>query len=415
MTQAESRPPEEGARNRERYALIGAGPMGLAMAKTLVEQGVPFQGFELHSDVGGLWDIEGPRSTMYETAHLISSKRMTEFADFPMEESVAEYPSHRELKTYFQRFADHFDLRKHFLFETEILRTEPLGGSGEGWRVAWRDKTGETHEDIFAGVVIANGTLSTPNMPRFKGSFAGEMIHSSAYRHPSQFDGKRVLVVSNAAGFPHAALIEKYTRLGYDFAAEDIITSRATLLAGLDARRALHWGLMATPRAGLRDLEGLHLTYLEEDPGAYEAVDGFLLIGSAVWTEPRQELLEAALRRHPRPVLVGNPDIVAPRETGFSPEPGHFAHRLAEQTGIAPEFFGKPFRNIFDLAFARLGEVDRSRIVMVGDSTHDLIAGRSAGMQTVAVLTGLAEAAVLAPYADAVLPDIGHLPAWLAG
>ena len=36
-------------------------------------------------------------------------------------------------------------------------------------------------------------------------------------------------------------------------------------------------------------------------------------------------------------------------------------------------------------------------------------------MQTVAVLTGLAEAAVLAPYADAVLPDIGHLPAWLAG
>ncbi|MDD9745934.1 MULTISPECIES: HAD-IIA family hydrolase [Marinovum] len=193
--------------------------------------------------------------------------------------------------------------------------------------------------------------------------------------------GKRVLVVSNAAGFPHAALIEKYTRLGYDFAAEDIITSRATLLAGLDARRALHWGLMATPRAGLRDLEGLHLTYLEEDPGAYEAVDGFLLIGSAVWTEPRQELLEAALRRHPRPVLVGNPDIVAPRETGFSPEPGHFAHRLAEQTGIAPEFFGKPFRNIFDLAFARLGEVDRSRIVMVGDSLHtDILGAQTAGL-----------------------------------
>ena len=35
-------------------------------------------------------------------------------------------------------------------------------------------------------------------------------------------------------------------------------------------------------------------------------------------------------------------------------------------------------------------------------------------MQTVAVLTGLAETAQLAPYADVVLPDIGHLPAWLA-
>ena len=60
------------------FALIGAGPSGLAAAKTLLEQGINFQGFELHSDVGGLWDIDGPRSTMYETAHLISSKRMTE-------------------------------------------------------------------------------------------------------------------------------------------------------------------------------------------------------------------------------------------------------------------------------------------------------------------------------------------------
>lgn len=33
---------------REQYALIGAGPMGLAMAKVLTEQGIPFQGFELH-------------------------------------------------------------------------------------------------------------------------------------------------------------------------------------------------------------------------------------------------------------------------------------------------------------------------------------------------------------------------------
>src|SRR5690554_1713396 len=109
MKHTEIRAPEAGTRNRDRFALIGAGPMGLAMAKTLVEQDIPFQGFELHSDVGGLWDIDGPRSTMYETAHLISSKKMTEFADFPMDEDVAEYPSHRELKTYFRRFADRFD------------------------------------------------------------------------------------------------------------------------------------------------------------------------------------------------------------------------------------------------------------------------------------------------------------------
>jgi len=52
---------------------------------------------------------------------------------------------------------------------------------------------------------------------------------------------------------------------------------------------------------------------------------------------------------------------------------------------------------------------------MVGDSLHDLHAGRAAGMQCVAVLTGVAEAAELGPAADIVLPDIGHLAAWLRG
>lgn len=65
------------------------------------------------------------------------------------------------------------------------------------------------------------------------------------------------------------------------------------------------------------------------------------------------------------------------------------------------------------LAFASAMALDPARIVMVGDSTHDLIAGRAAGMQTIGVLTGPAQAADLAPLADAVFPDIGHIPGWL--
>ena len=65
------------------------------------------------------------------------------------------------------------------------------------------------------------------------------------------------------------------------------------------------------------------------------------------------------------------------------------------------------------LAFARAMGLDSSSAVMVGDSRHDLQAGRAAGMRTVAVLTGVATAADLAPHADAVLADIGALPAWL--
>jgi HAD superfamily hydrolase (TIGR01450 family) len=194
--------------------------------------------------------------------------------------------------------------------------------------------------------------------------------------------GKRFLIVSNAAGFPHATLEAKYARLGYSFAPEDIITSRGALLAAMGKAPNVHWGLMATRSAGLGDLEGLRLTYLEEDPAIYRDVDAFLMIGSAAWTEQRQALLEAALQDHPRPIWVGNPDMVAPRETGFSIEPGHFAHRLADRTGITPQFFGKPFANIFDLAFQRLDpQISRARIVMVGDSLHtDILGAQAAGV-----------------------------------
>lgn len=65
------------------------------------------------------------------------------------------------------------------------------------------------------------------------------------------------------------------------------------------------------------------------------------------------------------------------------------------------------------LAFTRAVDVLPAQVAMVGDSTHDLIAGRNAGMTTVGVLTGMAGAEDLDPFADVVLPDIGHLPRWL--
>lgn len=203
-----------------------------------------------------------------------------------------------------------------------------------------------------------------------------------------QAAGKRVLVVSNAASVPHGALLEKYSKLGFTFAAEDVITSRRTMTHHLAGTQAERWGVMAPDGATLDDLGPGDVSVLSDDPAPFEAVDGFLLVGSAGWSETRQDLLEEALKARPRPVLVANPDIVAPRETGLTAEPGHFAHRLADNTGVAPQFFGKPFGNIYDLAFARLGPVDRARVVMVGDSLHtDILGAQTAGVQS-ALITG---------------------------
>ncbi len=65
------------------------------------------------------------------------------------------------------------------------------------------------------------------------------------------------------------------------------------------------------------------------------------------------------------------------------------------------------------LAFCAATGVAPERTAMVGDSLHDLAAGAAAGMQRIGVLTGMALQAELAPHADVVLPDIGHIPAWL--
>lgn len=65
------------------------------------------------------------------------------------------------------------------------------------------------------------------------------------------------------------------------------------------------------------------------------------------------------------------------------------------------------------LAFADLSGVAPARTVMVGDSRHDLIAGRAAGMMTIGVLTGMSQQSDLEELADVVLPNIGHVPAYL--
>lgn len=95
------------------------------------------------------------------------------------------------------------------------------------------------------------------------------------------------------------------------------------------------------------------------------------------------------------------------KAAGIAP---HFAHVLGYDSGYTP----KPAPDML-LGFATLVALPPKAVVMVGDSTHDLIAGRAAGMATIGVLTGLARAEDLAPHADLVLPDIGHLPQVLGG
>lgn len=216
-------------------AIIGAGPTGLAAARNLDRHGIDWVGFDLAADVGGLWNIDSPRSTVYDSAHLISSARTTEFTEFPMPPDTPDYPDHRRLLAYFRDFADHFGLRDRFRFGTEVVRAEPAGpGRDSGWRLTVR-ATGDGGAGVDAGVgvdagefsalVVANGTLSEPNIPEFAGEFSGEIRHTSSYKYPQELAGKRVLVVGGGNSgcdiavdaVHHAAAVDISVRRGYHF------------------------------------------------------------------------------------------------------------------------------------------------------------------------------------------------------
>lgn len=229
------------------YALIGAGPMGLCSARRLQQYGVAFTGFELHDDVGGLWDIDNPHSTLYQSAHLISSKKMTEFADFPMKATTATYPNHRELRDYFRDYAKAFDLYKHFEFSTKVVRCAP---DGDGWLVTTAHN-GSEQSRRFKGLLIANGTLHQPQQVELPGIFGGELLHGRDYKTAQQLAGKRVLIqgCGNSAcdiavdAVHVAASVDISVRRGYYFLPKFIMGKATDSLGGLIKlpRRLKQW------------------------------------------------------------------------------------------------------------------------------------------------------------------------------
>jgi glycerol 3-phosphatase-2 len=203
--------------------------------------------------------------------------------------------------------------------------------------------------------------------------------------------GKNLYVLTNGATSPRADAVAKYRHLGFDFAPEQVISSRDLLSTAMAAfGESMSWGFAAPPHAGVDSLAA-HTRYLNEDDAAFKAVDGFVLLSTNGWSAHNQRTLVAALKQRARPVLVGNPDIVAPHELAFSIEPGHFAHALADATGITPKFYGKPFANAFDEALARITSStgrtpDLARTAMVGDTLHtDILGGAAAGLRTILV------------------------------
>jgi glycerol-1-phosphatase len=201
--------------------------------------------------------------------------------------------------------------------------------------------------------------------------------------------GKRLLVLSNDGTREPEAAAERHRRRGFDFRAEEILPGIALLpemLAGLGLGAPL--GLIADPPAPYPALTGA-MRPVDDDPAAYAAVFGFVFLSSDGWSEARQAQLLQSLARRPRPLVIGNPDIVSPEPYGMAAEPGLFAHRIADATGLRPVFCGKPFAPIYARIAALFPGIAPGRVLCAGDTLHtDILGGRAAGWRTLLIENG---------------------------
>lgn len=194
--------------------------------------------------------------------------------------------------------------------------------------------------------------------------------------------GCAIRILTNAASYDRSGAIAKFKRLGLRVEDAEIITSREAALRHLGKG---HWGVIAADTDPLGDLPET-VTRLRDTPEDYDKVDQFLFLSTADWTPSRQDLLFKAMQRRPRPLLIGNADLAAPRDNGFSVEPGHFGHQIADLFPDHVKFFGKPFSEVYDLVDASLASLPAHRIAMCGDTLHTDILGAAAhGWRTVLV------------------------------
>lgn len=167
--------------------MVGAGPIGLTVARALGQHGIPYVQFDAGDAVGGNW-----RDGVYETAHIISSRKTTEFPDYPMPADYPDFPSAAQMLAYLRDYARHYALEPWIEFNTRVTSARPIvSETFERWELGF--ESGERR--VFKGVIACVGHHWHRRWPSYPGAFTGEMMHSKDYKSPEQLRAKRVLVI----------------------------------------------------------------------------------------------------------------------------------------------------------------------------------------------------------------------------
>ena len=168
--------------------IIGAGAAGLATAARLRQRGLAYRLIDAGDAVGASW------RNRYDSLKLHTVRWLSALPGKPIPKAYGPWVRRDDLVRYLQDYAEELDLRPEL-----GVRATRVDAEDSGWRV--ETSAGPLTADA---VIVASGYSHTPYVPDWPGrdSFAGQVLHSSAYREPSPYAGQRVLVVGsgNSAG-----------------------------------------------------------------------------------------------------------------------------------------------------------------------------------------------------------------------
>ena len=188
--------PIEENQSQHNVIIIGGGMSGILAAIRLQQANIPYLLLEKNDDKGGTWyENTYPGARVDIPAHIYC------YTFEPSDDWTQFYPKQHELKHYFDRCVEKYQLQKNIRYQCEVTTCE-WDKSLQQWSLTVKDTASGASETLQAhSVISAVGQLNRPQIPSIKGAeqFNGPAFHSAAFEHQHQLEGKRIAVIGSGA------------------------------------------------------------------------------------------------------------------------------------------------------------------------------------------------------------------------
>jgi putative flavoprotein involved in K+ transport len=164
--------------------IIGAGPAGLAVAYWLGRLGRPYRIVDENDAIAATWRSRHP------ALHLNTLRIFSHQPGMRIPRSCGRWVARDDYVRYLEEYC------RRFAIPVELQTcVRSIGRIDGGWSL-------ETSRGTIAArnAVISTGGFRVPRMPAITGleTFAGEVLHASAFGAASSYDGRKVLIIGGA-------------------------------------------------------------------------------------------------------------------------------------------------------------------------------------------------------------------------